>query len=500
MREKLEELITRVGGRRNATIIGIGVGAALLILGVSWWATAPEWVPAASGVPLESVTEMTKKLDDARVKYRLEGDGRDIHVASGDLAKARVALAQGGFPAAGRPGMELFDQPSWGMTDFTQRLNYRRALEGELERTISKMVQGIESVRVHLAVDESPSFRRQERDSEASVVLMLKGGRRPGDDLVQGVQHLVASSIGGLNSENVMVLDDAGRLLSTPNEPGSLAALTHRQLAMQREVERHLEQKAGDLLAQVVGGSNARVQVAAEINFDRVERTRELVDPDGQVASNEQTSEIIPGPQGGAGSRTATTSYDNSRSLETFAGSVGGVKRLTVAVLVNDRESAAGGFEPRPAAELQQIQTLVEGAVGFSAARGDQVSVVGMAFTNPKGEIGPAMDISQMVQEFHKPVLTLIGLLLAFVLALKVIRSVRPQLPVAETPRLAGEATVEAISSGMGGTEAVAALGGLPMAEPLPALPTWRDRTEEAIGERPEIAIRLVKSWLQEGN
>jgi flagellar M-ring protein FliF len=497
MREKLEQLILRVGGRRRAAILGLGVGAVLLIVGVSWWATAPEWVPAASGVPLESVSEMTEKLDDARVSYRLEGDGKDIFVTSGDLARARVALAQGGFPAAGRPGMELFDQPSWGMTDFTQRLNYRRALEGELERTISKMVRGIESVRVHLAVDESPSFRRQERDSEASVVLMLKGGQRPGDDLVQGIQHLVASSVGGLDSEKVMVLDDAGRLLSAPNEPGSLASLTHRQLAMQREVERHLEEKANDLIAQVVGGQNARVRVTAEINFDRVERTRESVDPDGQVTSSEQTSEIIPGAQGGAGSRTASTTYDNSRSLETFASSVGGVKRLTVAVLVNDREVTPGTFEPRAPAELQQIQTLVEGAVGFSAARGDQVSVVGMRFTNPLGEAAPAMNTWEMLHDFHKPILTLIGLLLAFVLALRVIRTLRPEPQPAVTPALPEAAELDALPSGVAEPEEEAALAPV---KPIPALPNWRERTEESIGERPEVAVRLVKSWLQEGN
>src|SRR5471030_3227520 len=157
MPESLSALIERIGGPRRAMIIIIGLAAVGLIFGVAQWAGAPTWVPAFTGVPLESVGAMTDKLDQAGVKYHLERGGADIMVATPDLAKARVALAKGGVPNAGRPGLELFDQPSWGMTDFTQRINYRRALEGELERTIGKM-SGIESAQVHLVMHENDSF------------------------------------------------------------------------------------------------------------------------------------------------------------------------------------------------------------------------------------------------------------------------------------------------------------------------------------------------------
>lgn len=503
MQEKLEQLIERVGGRRRAGILGAGVGAVLLILGLSWWATAPEWVPAFSGLPLESVGEVTKRLDEAKVAYRLEGNGTEIRVASTDLARARVILAEGGLPASGRPGLELFDQPSWGMTDFTQRINYRRALEGELERTVGKM-RGVESAQVHLAIQESSSFRRQEGPGEASVVLRLRGGQAPDQEVVRGVQHLVASSVGGLESGNVTILDDAGRLLSAPNEPGSLAALTHRQLEMQREVERHLEGKAGELLAQILGPGNARVEVSAEINFDRVERTMESVDPEGQVSSNEQVSEIIPGPQGGAGSRTASTTYDNSRKLETFSGSVGGVRRLTVAVLVNDLAGVAPAGETpakRAPEEVAQIQTLVERAVGFDAERGDQVSVVSMPFTSGKVETGGGMGMNawDLAHEFHKPVLTLIALLLAFFVALRVIRTLRPEST--EVAVLPARDVVEALPP-----EGAEVLQEVPVAEePLPApviapaLPSSRQRVEMLIEAQPEVAVRLVRGWLQEG-
>src|SRR5436305_6626912 len=179
-------LNTLLNGTRRILVLVIGVAAAGLIFAVSQWAGAPTWVPAFSGIPLESVSQMTDKLDQAGVKYKLERGGADIMVAVADLAKARVALAKGGIPMAGRPGLELFDQPSWGMTDFTQRINYRRALEGELERTISKM-RGIELAQVHIAMQEGNVFRAADRPLEASVVLKLQNGETPPNDVVEGI-------------------------------------------------------------------------------------------------------------------------------------------------------------------------------------------------------------------------------------------------------------------------------------------------------------------------
>src|SRR6476620_801214 len=174
MSDLLAPLSNLLGGGRRVLVLVSGVAAAGLIFAVSQWAGAPTWVPAFVGVPLESVTQMTDKLDQAGVKYKLERGGADIMVAVSDLAKARVALAKGGIPMAGRPGLELFDQPSWGMTDFTQRINYRRALEGELERTIGRM-RSVESAQVHLVMHETDGFSAQSRPTEASVVLPTQG-------------------------------------------------------------------------------------------------------------------------------------------------------------------------------------------------------------------------------------------------------------------------------------------------------------------------------------
>src|SRR5665213_266108 len=215
MPDSLTSLLDRIGGPRRVLVGVVGIVAAGLIFAVAQWAGAPTWVPLLTNVPLESVTPVTAKLEQAGVQTRLDRGGSDIMVPVADLAKARVALANGGMPNNGRPGLELFDQPSWGMTDFTQRINYRRALEGELERVVGKM-QGIDGAQVHLVMHETDGFAAQDRPTEASVVLKLKG--EPEADVVKGIAHLVASSVDGLTSEHVTIVDDGGHMLSEAEE------------------------------------------------------------------------------------------------------------------------------------------------------------------------------------------------------------------------------------------------------------------------------------------
>ena len=513
----LQPYVERVGGPRRALIVVVGAATALLIFFLSRWASAPAFVPAFSGLPLEEVGTVTEKLTAAGIEYRLEQGGAQIHVPSNDLARARVAMAQAGLPSAGRPGLELFDQPSWGMTDFTQRVNYRRALEGELERTIGKM-RGVEAAQVHLALHETQSFRRAaEKPAQASVVLKLKSGESPERDVVRGITHLVASSVDGLASERVTVLDEAGRLLTSPHDAGSLAGLTNRQLEQQREVESYLEQKAQTLVGQLVGGENARVQVSADVNFDRVERTTQTVDPERQALATEQKAEITPGAEGGAGSTNSAVAYENSRSVETVAGAVGNVTRLSVAVLVNDRMVPAADsaqpptFVARTPAEIARIETLVRGAVGYDSTRGDVVTVVSMPFAEgiaiaPE----PAPTLLERAVEYQRPAINVLALLMAFAVALLAIRALKPAAATAATPALAAAGAAGALPAG-----AAAALAGgvlAPDALPAPAVPQrepreprppsaaalLRDEIMEGVEQNPDLAVRLVRSWMKE--
>ena len=394
----MQSLFGRVGGAKQAGIIAVGIVVTALVFGVSRWATQPTMVPLFADIPIESVHTMTDKLTEVAIPFELDREGSTILVGSTDVARARVELAREALPSGARPGLELFDKPTWGMTDYTQKVNYRRALEGELERSIGKIV-GVKSTQVHLALEDDQIFKQNARPSKASVTLMMNDGLRPNENIVRGIAGLVAGSVGGLDPQHVTILDERGQALAMDDET-SLSGLSNRQLALQREVENYLEEKASTLLSSLVGLGNARVQVAASINFDKVERTTQAVDPDKQAMSTEQRAEVTPGtPQQGAGYSTVATTYENTRSVETFSGAIGNLTRMTVAVLVADKVSPGAPsavvspdsqgvavpsiITPRNADEIARIETLVRNALGVDSTRGDMISVVSAPFDIP---------------------------------------------------------------------------------------------------------------------
>jgi len=497
----IEQLFERVGGPRRMAMIGVGVIALLAILGVSRWATKPEMVAAFSGVPLESVGKMTDALDAAGVAYQLERGGTDVMVATTDLARARVVLASSGMPAQGRPGMELFDQPSWGMTDFAQKINYRRALEGELERTISTM-KGIERAQVHLAIKETQAFRRaSDTPAEASVVVKLRNGQRPEADVVRGISQLVASSIDNLEAQRVAVLDDGGRLLSRMLDANDPTSMSSAQLEQQRAVEDHLSEKAAAIVSQIVGNGNATVSVAADLSFDQVERMSQVVDPEKQALSTEQKAEITPGTDGGAGSSNVASSFDNSRTVETIKAATGVVKRLTVSVLVNDRRDAKGVNTTRPQAELEQIEALVRNAVGFDSTRGDMVKVVSTAFEGltavPAETTGEK--VLRTVQQVQRPALGVVGLAFAVVIALMMMKTLKAQSADARAVALGAQRQAQLTAE----TQAQLGQGDDESAEPetysalrMPVNPL-KERVVATAEAYPDVSAKILRNWMR---
>jgi flagellar M-ring protein FliF len=545
MNSLLDTFTGRLGGGRQAAIIAIGVLVTALVFGVSRWATAPTMVPLYADVPVERVKAMTDKLIESGIAYELDRTGTTIMVSSADLARARVDLAAGDVPQGGRPGLELFDKPTWGMTDFTQKVNYRRALEGELERTIGKM-KHVEAVKVHLALEDDKVFKSDERPSKASVTLTMSGGDRPGQATVQGIAQLVASSVGGLEPEHVTVVDERGQALTMQDE-GSVAGLSSRQLTVQKEVETYMEQKADKLLSSLVGVGNARVQVAASINFDKVERTVQAVDPERQALSTEQKAEVTPStPQQGAGYSTSATSYENTKSVESFSGAIGNVKRLTVAVLVADKVTMPPVVVPDSAAttapaaalvapivtvrtpeEIARIEALVRNALGVDSTRGDMISVVSAPFDMPVPVAAKAdtaivpQDLIGKIQANPKPVVAIAALAVLLILGLAAVFLLRPK----KSKQLAGAAQPDALPQGSGYAELPAstqmqmAMQGMPgmqngdqdgyedvMVEErrapikLPPVPTTPER-EQAVAtveQRPDAALRVTRQWLRQ--
>ncbi len=511
----LQSVFGRVEGRRQTAIIVVGIVVTAMVFGLSRWATAPTYVPLYTDVPLESAGVITDKLTEAGIAYKLERAGSAILVPGADVARARVALAREALPGTGRPGLELFDKPTWGMTDFTQKVNYRRALEGELERNIGAMTN-VERVQVHLALEDDKLFKKDARKSKASVTLAMRGGESPSEATVRGVASLVAGSVGGLEADHVVVVDERGAALTTIDDASGVG-LSSRQLSVQREVEQYLERKAQDLVSSMVGAGNARVQVAATINFDKVERTTQSVDPDQQVVSVEHKADITPqAGQAGAASSNVATTFETTRSVESFSGAIGNVRKMTVAVLVADKVTitpTADGAEPvaplvtpRTPEELTRIESLVRNALGVDSARGDGVSVVSAPFDLPviaarAVDTLPTPDMMTRVMDNPKPVITIAALTVLLILTLVLVRALRPApAPATHAVLAAAPALAPALSSGRREPEPepedlIAARKAVVL--PPPATTPEREQAMATVEQRPDAAVRVMRSWLR---
>ena len=524
----LLSLFDKIGGPRRATILLVGLAAAVGVFGLARWASAPTWIPAFADVPIGDVGPLTDRLTQAGVEFKLGSGGGTVLVKSDDVPKARVALARAGvLPSTDRPGFELFDQPSWGQTDLTQQVNYQRALAGELERTIGGM-RGIKSAKVQIVMNSAENYGVAPLPAEASVVLEPQGTDAIGPDVVRGIARTVAASVEGLTTDHVTIVDDAGRTLSEGDEEGSMTSLSSRQLSVQMETEKGLREKVEKLLAPVLGAGNARVQVNATLSFDRVERSSVTVNPDKQAVATEQKSEVIPGAEGGAASVQSAASYSNSTATESVSSAVGSLKRLSVAVLLATPAPAAataganGAAAPisapvDSAALRTQVETLVKSAVGFDEARGDVVTVSMLPFV-PKPTLPDAAPPTtiETLQSVQRPALSALGILFAFIIAMLTLRAAGKTTE--SVTQLAGAGMPAGYFPGEGGGNAATFAaqfqsagqpgGALPGGQPFPqrSVPMihvpnnpMRDQVLASVEQQPEVAAKLMRAWLRDG-
>jgi flagellar M-ring protein FliF len=481
---------SRGGLPRLVVLLGL---AAVLVAG--WmlirWATEPEYVTLYSGLELSEAGSVSEHLAGAGIPYRLGATGTDVQVRGDQVARARVLLAKDGLPQSGRPGLELFDKPSWGMTDFTLRVNYRRALEGELARTIGHL-RGVSRAEVHLTLPETSPLRRLERPAQAAVVVALRPGATLPSDVVQGITFLVSNSVERLPASNVVLIDDAGHVLSVPTNDDSPAGISTHQLEIEHSVERYLSTKVEGLLATVLGPGQSRIGVSARLNFDQLDKTTETFDPDGQVLQTEQHSETSAGPADSVtgSSGVVSNSYQNSHSVERLLGSVGNVSRLTVAVVVNATALSAGAQAGAAdgAARLAGLEALVRDAVGVDAARGDRITLQAMPFDvvkldslgSPEATRAEAesrgTDWSDLLDRFARPVLGLVGVVLLFLVGWRLVRQ-------------GGGASIPTIHALPATTSAP---GGVAVASER------RIQIAAEIAGQPEASVRVVRAWLAE--
>jgi flagellar M-ring protein FliF len=408
------DLILKAGPTRLIAALGITAVAAALIFTLVVRMGAEEKALLFSGVEMREAGEITQRLEAADIPYELRGDGSSIFVARSRVLEARMMLSADGLPSQGSIGYEIFDEPdALGQTQFQQNINRLRALEGELARTIGSL-DGIAAARVHLVLPERQLFSRETEQPSASIVLRLRRDELNASQ-VRAIRNLVASATPGLTTSRVTIVDETGRLLAAAqSEDGAIAeGIDSRQTA----TEERVRQTVTNIVEGVVGQGNARVQVSAEMDFNRVSETSERFDPEGRVVRSTSTTEEtsasgdspqaataganVPDPTGaGAGngsqdtnnSSQETVNYEISRTTRTEVSEGGRIRRLSVAVAVDGvttpgADGAEPTYAPRSEEEMQRLLALVRSAVGFNAERGDVVEVVNAQFARmPVGE------------------------------------------------------------------------------------------------------------------
>ncbi|MBI3358692.1 MAG: flagellar M-ring protein FliF [Nitrospirae bacterium] len=461
--------LTAMSTGKKIAVLGTLAGALAVIAAIFFWAQAPKFELLYSNLASEDIQAIEKRLKEESVPYQFSEDKTAILVPAERVYEVRLKLASEGLPSTGGVGFELFDKSAIGVTEFVQKLNYKRALQGELARTISQFPE-VSRARVHIVVPEKTLFSEQQQQARASVVIALRAGKRLSDIQLQGITHLVASSIEGLDPKEVTIVDGNGRLLSKPSETDPKMVASSSQMEYEQNLERELERKIQTMLERVVGPEKATVRVSSILNFAQVEHTEEKFDPDVQVARSEQlgedkttsrseSTEPSPGiganlPTGAQGeaprSTTATdstkkngiTNYEINKTTTRTIEPLGTIKQLSVAVLVDGTyqttPDATGKttrkYIPRTAVEMGKIETVVKNAMGFSSERDDQLSVVNIPFeTEAQEEEGSKFVLS----DWMPLVRYVIGLALVLVLFFLVVRPIIKNLLVPSLPEAA---------------------------------------------------------------
>lgn len=381
---------------QRLAIIGAVVVAIGIVITLIATTSSPTMHVLFSDLDPKDAAAIVEKLKEQNIPYELSDGGTAIRVPQSQVYELRLALAREGLPAGSTVGYEIFDRTNLGMSDFVQKLNHKRALEGELQKTIASFDE-VQKVRVMIVLPEKALFEKDQKKPTASVLLHLKNGRSLSKLNIEGIQNLVASSVEGLSPADVTVVDQHGQILSqAPRDNSTLAGLTATQYEQQQKVESYLTSRVQSLLDGVLGPGNSAVRVSVELDFTQREQTRENFDPDGQVVRSEeriaearrsQDSLDYPAVNSESNATKVRTNYEISRTVERIVGGVGTIKRISASVLVNgitkiveqDGKKVAQ-YTPRSSEELQKLTQIVRNAIGYDPERNDQVSVVNLPF------------------------------------------------------------------------------------------------------------------------
>ncbi len=519
---QLRSVFSGLSLRKKITLAVVTIATLAGLALMTMWAGRPDYQVLFSDLAVEDAGAIYEDLRARKVPCKVENNGRSILVPRQQVHELRLALAANGMPSGGGSvGFELFDDAKLGMTEFLQNVNYQRALQGELARTINRFEE-IESSRVHIVMASRSLFTEDEDPATASVILKLRAGRRINANQVQGIVHLVSSSVSGLKPEHVTIVDQNGKILTGTEAGGGLDKGTVDQLAHQQSIEQGLEKRIKTMLDQALGMDKAVVRVSAAIDFKHHEQTEERYLADNRVVRSEkrfnessqggQASAGVPGvlsnmvetpaatASGGSGAgyqkNDDTVNYEIGKVTSHTVAPVGTVTRISVAALVDGTYrnvpgpdgSQAVKYIARSPEEIEKLANLIKRAVNFDPARGDQVEVVNIPFeTSPLEDDLPAPDTrwSTRLREYSVFIkyglLAIAGLLLFFMVIRPLVRwlttspandgEMLKQLPM----------TVGELETRMGANS-----GG------------YRDQAIQLIATEQDASVDLMRQWIKE--
>lgn len=412
------------GTQRFITVVFISTSIVVLSL-ISVLATKPQMTVLFSGLQSEDAGAVIAKLQEKKIPYEI--DGTTIKIPEKNIAETRMDLASQGLPKGGAVGFELFDKTSLGMTDFAQRLNYQRALQGELSRSIDEL-DGVQNSRIHIVIPEHSVFVQNDKQPTASVIVKLRPGASLNSEQVSGIVHLVSSAVEGLKPNAVTIVDTNGNELSGPTDDseGLDPRMGSSQMNLKRSHERQMEKDIQSMLERVLGQNKAVVRVNARINFDRVEQSSETYQPlknnQGVLSSESQVHESYVGsdknaamkgqvaaagtanaPKGGYDRLETSNKYEISRNTQHTVKAPGQIERLSVAVMVDGDVDSAKKIA---------ITNAVTMAAGIDLTRGDQIRVENMKFDDSAAKASDAEMKSLTSRDFYMNIGKMAGAIL----------------------------------------------------------------------------------------
>lgn len=526
----------------------IGMVAVLLLVGGGLysfvhWNHEHGFKPLFTGMAPEDAATVVQKLKEGGVEYRINDNGTSISVPEAKVDEVRLEMAGAGLPKTGRIGFELFDRNNLGITDFTEHVNYRRALEGELERSI-KALNVVEQARVHLTFPKDSVFLDFREPAKASVLISTRGGSRLTVQNVSAVSNLVASAVEGLTPDSVSILDMQGNLLNRPrrhaedgSEP-SEAALDYKH-----QIEKDLVAKVQSTLDPLLGENRFRVGITADCDFTTSEQSEEVLDPTKSVMVTSQKSEDllgqannagVPGTQsnlpravpravGGSGVNSSRksegASFETSKTIRHIKVPQGTIKRLSASLLLDQEVHWEGKGKnmkrvivPPTPEKIKAINDVIAGVLGLQTERGDKLVIESLPFEQtlageapdevkatekPKDQLTQLLKDPKVMIGAAVGVVVLLGALFFMLKKKKKAVEIPIALPEAATAAKALEAGAAASPETNTATELESRLQLPPMTKRLEGL---RDHIRDSVRKEPELAAEVLRGWLGEGN